>query len=230
MKFILFYQKRKFALYLPALFFLLVCSAVIAQEKTEEPQHQKAAKSEFDVKKEIEENHKELQNIKENKEPEKKLNFFYVGGGIGSPSGANLIIGAYFNRLMLRATGMHYNSNWHGAQGDLGFAFYRKENLIQSIAITGGSYVVNPNISPNRDAMTWQERYIQDSFISSYPLTYQYFTRARQTSYHQNYIGLSYDLYMSGFIFQLGAGSGSGDYPNAQLIVQVGYVFDFGRF
>ncbi|HMV79698.1 MAG TPA: hypothetical protein PL048_16400 [Leptospiraceae bacterium] len=180
----------------------------------------------------------------------RKENFFVAGFSAGSPAGLNFNAGWYFDRFVIRGSGMSYNSNWNGAQLDLGYSFYKTKEVIMGFSLVGGAFRANP-FDPQTGS-GGQNKYkrfdfpgyenqpptLTDNLIRSYIasqnsdlaalLEYKYRTR-QYGKFSQNYIGLTYDVYLDGFFLQLGAGYGQGSYRNPQLLIQVGYLFDFGK-
>jgi hypothetical protein len=183
-----------------------------------------------------------------------KDNRFFFGISMGTPIGLNVNGSMMLDRFIIRGSGMVYDSKWFGGQGDLGYAFYKQGPLVQSFSIVAGHYRVSPFNPPlgaggqnsyqldgppgfqNYDA-TYSDQLIRASYSAvsvgdgitlDQVLNYQYGIK-RQQNFHQTYLGLTYDLYMDKFFFQLGAGIGSGSYRNPQLLFQVGYLFDYVR-
>ncbi len=127
-----------------------------------------------------------------------KESFFFAGATIGTPGGVTLNTGYYFKHFALKISGSYWRKDWYGAQGDLEFVFSNKGELIQGVSLVGGIFIA----IPFSDAVT------------SLPPT------------QQNYIGVAYDAYYSGFYLQSGLGFGLRSYPpNLQLLFQFGYVF-----
>lgn len=189
-------------------------------------------------------------SIKDNND--KYSNFWVLGGTVGSPASGNVTVGYYFTNFVLRASGMRYSSHWNGIQGDIGYSFWKTSVVAHSFSLVFGQYNVRPFNPPvgggdagqnkyDRDGIPGYNHYPQtftDTLIRAYIanqdptlaalLEYQY--RPRQyANFHQQYVGLTYDLLLGGFFIQLGAGYGQGSYRNPQLIFQIGYLFDFGR-
>ena len=187
-------------------------------------------------------------SIKENNE--KYSNFWVVGGSIGSPASGNINVGYYFTNFVLRASGMRYSPHWNGIQGDIGYSFWKTSVVAHSVSLVFGDFNVRP-FDPQtpkggqnkfeRDGIpgyTNQPQTFTDTLIRAYItnqdptlgalLDYQYRTR-QYANLHQQYVGLTYDLLLGNFFLQLGMGYGRGDYRNPQLLLQMGYLFDFGR-
>lgn len=189
-------------------------------------------------------------SIKENNE--RYNNFWVVGGSIGSPSGGNFVIGYYYKDIVLRASGMRYSPNWNGIQGDIGYSFWKTSVIAHSVSLVFGQYNVRPFNPPYGSGDAGQNKYdrdgivgynhnpptLSDNLIRTYItnqdptlgayLDYQYRAR-RYENFRQEYIGITYDILVGGFFLQLGAGLGRGDYRNPQLLLQMGYLFDFGK-
>ena len=187
-------------------------------------------------------------SIKENNE--KYSNFWVVGGSVGSPASGNINVGYYFTNFVLRASGMRYSPHWNGIQGDIGYSFWKTSVVAHSVSLVFGDFNVRP-FDPQiqkggqnkfeRDGIpgyTNQPQTFTDTLIRAYItnqdptlgalLDYQYRTR-QYANLHQQYVGLTYDLLLGNFFLQLGMGYGRGDYRNPQLLLQMGYLFDFGR-
>ncbi|HNE56437.1 MAG TPA: hypothetical protein PK079_24965 [Leptospiraceae bacterium] len=181
---------------------------------------------------------------------EKYSNFWVVGGTIGSPASANFNVGYYFTNFVLRASGMRYSQHWNGIQGDIGYSFWKTSVIAHSVSLVFGEMNVRP-FDPqtqqggqnkyDRDGIpgyNHQPPTFGDTLIRSYiaeqnptlatALEYQYRTR-QYANFHQQYVGLTYDILVGGFFLQVGMGYGRGDYRNPQLLLQMGYLFDFGR-
>ena len=187
-------------------------------------------------------------SIKENNA--KYSNFWVVGGSIGSPASGNINVGYYFENFVLRLSGMRYSQHWNGIQGDIGYSFWKTSVVAHSVSLVFGSMNVRP-FDPQtqqggqneyeRDGIpgyTNQPQTFTDTLIRSYIaeqdptlatlLEYQYRTR-QYANFRQQYVGLTYDFLLGGFFLQLGMGFGSGTYRDPQLLLQMGYLLDFGR-
>ncbi len=124
--------------------------------------------------------------------------FFMVGAGMGTPSGIMLIAGYDFGPCALRASGGGWTKGWYGIQGNLAIHFNRSSSFAQGVSIIGGRLGANPVA-----------------------------TEGVRVSKAQNFLGLTYDIYLSGFVFQAGLAFGKGDYPSPDGVYQCGYVFEF---
>ncbi len=187
-------------------------------------------------------------SIKENNA--KYSNFWVVGGSIGSPASGNINVGYYFENFVLRLSGMRYSQHWNGIQGDIGYSFWKTSVVAHSVSLVFGTMNVRP-FDPQtqqggqnkyeRDGIpgyTNQPQTFTDTLIRSYIaeqdptlatlLEYQYRTR-QYANFRQQYVGLTYDFLLGGFFLQLGMGFGSGTYRDPQLLLQMGYLLDFGR-
>ncbi|MDX1960531.1 MAG: hypothetical protein SFU98_18315 [Leptospiraceae bacterium] len=237
-------------------FLILSSSTILSQSDTKSneeylDENKKIINQKKDKVNELETNNKERREEPDFLVQGRKSNFFVLGGSIGTPASANLNIGYYFNRFVVRASGMHYYPKWNGYQFDLGYSFYKTNEVIMGFSLVGGSYKVNP-FNPQvgaggqneyRDSSSfpgyqYTNPRFEDTIIRAYIanqdpqlfalLEYDASQRKNQT-FSQNYVGLAYDLYLDGFFLQLGAGVGKGAYRDPQLIFQMGYVFDFGK-
>jgi hypothetical protein len=229
------------------LFANLFFSSLFSQEKYKKEQSNKEIMDEN--KKALNESKSssgKMESVSEKYSP----NRFMIGADIGTPTGANLDIAWYFKKFALRGSGMYYYNKWNGAQADLGYVFYKTDVIMQSFSIVGGYFNVepfNPQVGSggqNRyhrfdfpgyqnDPATLTDNLIRAWIANQNPylaaaLDYEFRTR-QKAPFHQNYIGLTYDVYLSGFFLQVGAGTGAGDYRNPQLLFKLGYFFDFGR-
>lgn len=187
-------------------------------------------------------------SIKENNA--KYSNFWVVGGSIGSPASGNINVGYYFENFVLRLSGMRYSQHWNGIQGDIGYSFWKTSVVAHSVSLVFGTMNVRP-FDPQtqqggqnkyeRDGIpgyTNQPQTFTDTLIRGYIaeqdptlatlLEYQYRTR-QYANFRQQYVGLTYDFLLGGFFLQLGMGFGSGTYRDPQLLLQMGYLLDFGR-
>jgi hypothetical protein len=241
------------------LFILLILnliSSIYAQEKSNQEYFDENDK---EVKKVLTEREKEplLGNSPEEnsklstkKNNENSGNFGVIGASIGTPTGANINAGYYFKDLVFRVSGMYYQPNWNGIQADLGYSFWKTSVIAHSFSLVLGSYRVRPFDPQVGDGgqnkyeregifgyqnqpATLEDQLIRANIANQNPnlaLLLEYEFRTRQyANFQQNYLGLTYDILMGNFFLQIGAGYGRGDYRNPQLILQMGYLFDFGR-
>ncbi len=189
-------------------------------------------------------------NLKPKKLP-KSTNFFVYGASIGSPAGANLMLGYYFNDFVFRGSGMRWDSEWWGGQADLGYSFFKTPMITHSISLVLGTFGANPYAPQGGGGGRGGQRYypsgldvpgydrnpisFEDALIRSYVssidsdlnllLTYE--SRPNQTVYlTQRYFGLTYDVLVGNFFLQFGGGAGQGDFKNPVLLLQMGYLFD----
>lgn len=177
--------------------------------------------------------------------------FLVLGASFGSPGSLNLNAGYYFDRFVVRGSGMYYNPNWNGTQFDFGYSIYKTSRVIFGFSLVAGNFHVNP-FAPDINK-GGQTRMVYDEFLPGYQnnpvtvsdllirssiasqnpnvaLALDYLYRTRQEmKFSQNYIGGAFDFYLDGFWLQLGLGIGRGDYRNPQLLIQMGYLFDFGK-
>jgi hypothetical protein len=176
--------------------------------------------------------------------------FLVLGSSMGSPGSLNLNAGYYFDKFVVRGSGMYFNPYWNGGQVDLGYSIYKTSRVIYGFSLVGGAFRVNPfdpqinqggqNYYKRSDfpgyenqPATFADTLIRSEIAKINPdlstyLEYTYRTR-QEARFSQNYIGGAFDFYLDGFWFQLGLGVGKGDYRNPQLLIQLGYLFDFGK-
>lgn len=189
--------------------------------------------------------------VVEDSKPKQTTNFLVYGASIGSPAGANLMLGYYFSDFVVRGSGMQWNSNWWGGQLDLGYTFFKTPVIAHSFSVVLGAFGMNPYAPQGGGGGRGGQRYyssgldfpgydrnpisFEDALIRSYVssensdlnllLTYE--SRPNQNVYlTQRYIGATYDILVGNFFLQLGGGIGQGDFKNPQLLVQMGYLFD----
>lgn len=189
-------------------------------------------------------------NLKPKKLP-KSTDFFVYGASIGSPAGANLMVGYYFKDIVFRGSGMRWDSEWWGGQADLGYSFFKTPVIAHSFSLVMGTFGNNPYAPQGGGGGRGGQRYypsglnvpgydrnpisFEDALIRSYVssensdlnllLTYE--SRPNQSVYlTQRYIGLTYDVLVGNFFLQFGGGAGQGDYKNPLLLVQIGFLFD----
>lgn len=177
--------------------------------------------------------------------------FLVVGASIGSPSSLNINVGYYIDRLVLRGSGMYFNPNWNGQQFDLGYSIYKTSQVIFGFSFVMGNFHVSPfapdinkggqtrmvyddfPIGYQNNPQKLTDQYIRSLIAKDNPdlaVAFEYLYRTRQEmNFSQNYLGGAFDFYLDGFWLQLGLGAGRGDYRNPQLLIQLGYLIDFGK-
>ncbi|TGL44747.1 hypothetical protein [Leptospira perdikensis] len=178
----------------------------------------------------------------------KSTNFWVYGASIGSPASLNFMVGYYFGDFVIRGSGGKWNPHWYGGQVDIGYTFWKTPVIAHSISLVGGSFGVDPfepevgrggqtsyptriNVPGyNHRDPTYEDQFIRSYIANENPdlaLYLDHASRDRQKVYlKQQYLGLTYDILMGNFFFQLGGGIGQGDYKNPQLLLQMGYLFD----
>jgi hypothetical protein len=135
---------------------------------------------------------------------ESKNSFFGIGAVIGAPASVALTAGLYLPPVSFRVTGCAWGKGWYGLQGDIAFPLTKSKDLIQNLSVIGGIFATKViDVDPSQPGIQ----------IPRF--------------YKQNYIGLAYDVYYSGFLMQTGLGFGHGDFSNPQFLFQFGYLFDF---
>ncbi|TGN19514.1 hypothetical protein [Leptospira idonii] len=182
------------------------------------------------------------------KKQPKTTNFWVYGATIGSAASINLNLGYYYKDIVVRVSGGRWRPHWYGGQVDLGYTFWKTPVIAHSISVVAGSYQVDPYAPEvghggqssfptglNIPGYQWRDPKYEDQFIRAYvaetdptlALVLEHQSRANQKVYlRQQYIGLTYDILLSNFFLQVGAGIGQGDYKNPQLLLQMGYLFD----
>jgi hypothetical protein len=130
--------------------------------------------------------------------------FFGIGAVIGAPASISLTAGLYLAPVSFRVTGGAWGKGWYGLQGDIAIPLTKNKELIQNISIIGGIFATKViDVDPSQPGIQ--------------------ITRFNK----QNYIGVAYDVYYSGFLMQTGLGLGHGDFSNPQFLFQFGYLFNF---
>lgn len=159
----------------------------------------------------LEENKKKLDNYSEKEhtiyDNEKKDRFFTLGGTIGSPAGANINLGYYFDNYSIRLSGMYYQKYSNGAQLDLGYIFHRTNSpgfsIKQGVSLVGGIFQMNPLKNKFGIGQLPFDRKLLE-------LAYNGPDNLVNWNYTHNYFGLTYDLYLEGFFMQIGVAAGRG--------------------
>jgi hypothetical protein len=124
--------------------------------------------------------------------------FFMLGLGIGSPNGAALVAGYDFGPVAIRLSGGGWTRGWYGAEGDLAIRFNRGSSFAHGMSIIGGRFGTNP---------------VNELGVKNLKT--------------QSFLGVTYDVYLSGFFLQAGLDFGRGDYPSPDAVYQFGYLFEF---
>jgi len=72
--------------------------------------------------------------------------FLVLGASAGSPGSINLNAGYYFDRFVVRGSGMYYKPNWNGFQVDLGYSIYKTAHVIYGFSLVAGAFMSIPLI------------------------------------------------------------------------------------
>jgi hypothetical protein len=124
------------------------------------------------------------------------------GGTFGTPAVINLVFGKHFDKYMVKASGMYLGSTAKGIQLELGLKLSEFKNTYHAISLVGGySYIKNKQTS-----LYGYEQYQVSEWM---------------------YGGIVYNLNTNGFYLQPGLSIGSGSYNNPQIMIQIGYVYQF---
>ncbi len=70
----------------------------------------------------------------------KQMKHTELGMTVGTPSGVNLVLGQWFDRWGVRATGMTYGANMRGIQLYAGFEFLKDKDHRHCIGLAGGTW------------------------------------------------------------------------------------------
>jgi hypothetical protein len=124
-----------------------------------------------------------------------------LGVLFGTPSGVNLTSAIHANDFIFRLTGM-YLPNVYGIQADFGYKFSEEDYTYHAITLSGGV----------------------SRFESGDSYDYYYYYQRYD---YWDYIGLNYMLNTRGFLFAVGLSAGSGTFSNPQLMLQIGYSYQF---
>ena len=119
-----------------------------------------------------------------------------LGAGIGVPSGVALVAGYDFGPIALRISGGGWDKGWYGLQGDLAIHFSRAKDFSHGVSLIGGRLGTNPVGDDGSRSLRSQDFY-----------------------------GLTYDVYLAGFVLQVGLMFGKWDYASPDAVYQFGYVF-----
>ncbi len=120
---------------------------------------------------------------------------FLIGAGLGTPAGVSLIAGYDFGPLALRVSGGGWSKGWYGGEGDLAVRLYHGVFFAHGISLVAGRYATNP------------------------------LNAIGETEHKsQKYLGVTYDMFLSGFFLQAGLAFGKGDYPGVDGMFQFGYL------
>lgn len=124
-----------------------------------------------------------------------------LGVVVGTPSGVNLTSAIHANDFIFRLTGM-YLPTIYGLQADFGYKFSESDETYHAITLAGGV----------------------SRFETSNDYDYYYHYQLYD---YWDYVGLNYMLNTRGFLFAIGLSAGSGTFPSPQLLIQVGYSYQF---
>ncbi|TGL85179.1 hypothetical protein EHQ68_18245 [Leptospira congkakensis] len=183
--------------------------------------------------------------------PEPKVtNFWVYGATIGTPGSLNFNLGYYYKDVVFRVSGSRWREGLWGQQVDVGYSFWKTPVLAHSISVVFGKFGTDPynigsdlghggqynyktgvNIPGYQNAnISETDMMIRSAVAEANPdlaLYLDYESRNnRRVHFRQQYVGLTYDMLFSNFYLQMGAGIGSGDFQNYQLLFQMGYLFN----
>jgi hypothetical protein len=125
--------------------------------------------------------------------------FAVLGAGIGSPSGVVLVGGYYCSPFALRLSGGSWGKSWNGWQADLGVNLSRGSFFAQGLSLIGGRWTANP-VLPDKQGML-----------------------AEQVE-TQSYLGIAYDMYVSGLFVQMGLAFPRQPAGPAEAAVQLAFL------
>ena len=119
----------------------------------------------------------------------------------GTPAVFNLAIGPWYGPFGVRFSGMYLGSSY-GIQMNLNYKISDSPNFLHSIGVAVG------------------KSFIEGEEIAYFPFD-DNFTYMKEWQY----IGLVYNLNLSGFFLEGGLSIGEGDYTNPKFIFQIGFIY-----
>jgi hypothetical protein len=122
-----------------------------------------------------------------------------LGAGIGSPSGVVLMGGYYFPPLALRISGGSWRKSWSGWQADLGVNLSKGSFFAQGLSVIGGRWNANPVLPDIQRVLAEQVE-------------------------TQSYLGVAYDMYLSGFFVQIGLAFPQRPAGAAEVAMQLAFL------
>ena len=125
-----------------------------------------------------------------------------LGVTLGTPAGLNVVGAKHFDNLMVKASGFYLGYPVKGIQLELGYKFSEYDRTYNAFNIVAGI-----------------AEYGEKERINFHWSIYNYKS--------WKYIGIVYNLNTNGFYLQSGLSIGEGDFTNPQLLLQVGYVYQF---
>lgn len=120
---------------------------------------------------------------------------------IGTPATFNLNYAKHFGDYLVKISGL-YLGNYQGGQLELGYKFAFDKKTYHAVTLGGGL-----------------ARFPQESDTYGHPIATKKW----------NYASISYLMNTKGFLMSVGLSAGEGDFPNPQLIFQIGYSSQFWR-
>ncbi|MFA7327522.1 MAG: hypothetical protein WC121_12705 [Candidatus Kapaibacterium sp.] len=138
-------------------------------------------------------------NVKSNEQKQYLSSEF--GIVIGTPATFNLNYAKHFDDFLVKISGL-YLGNYQGGQLDLGYKFAHSRRTYHAVTIGGGL-----------------ARFPRETEIYRVPLSDRKW----------NYGSISYLMNTKGFLMSVGLSAGEGDFPNPQLIFQIGYSSQFWK-
>ncbi len=123
-----------------------------------------------------------------------------LGVTIGTPASLNLVAGKHFENTMIKASGFYLGDISKGIQLELGYKLAEFARTYHAINIVAG-------VAELRES---NAKYINNYIYKSW-----------------QYIGVVYNLNTNGFYLQTGLSHSYGDFSSPQLLLQIGYVYQF---
>jgi len=128
-----------------------------------------------------------------------------LGIVLGTPSGLNLILAAHTTDAIFKISGAYLGPTLYGGQFDIGYKFSENKRTYHGVGLGFGfANIGTTEITTNQ----WNQ--------------YEYKERN-----HWQYVAVNYMLNTYGFYLNAGLSAGSGSFSNPQLMLQIGYAYQF---
>lgn len=124
-----------------------------------------------------------------------------VGVVLVTPTYANALISLHHNDVFFKVTGAYFSKSY-GIQFDLGLKAFVEDETYHGVSLAGGQ------VSILSDEETFGNRTYQEELLWTY-------------------MSVNYILNTRGFYLSVGTGYGRGDYSSPQLMLQIGYAYQF---
>lgn len=142
-----------------------------------------------------------IQNAQPNTELKTKRISTELGIALGTPAIINLIVTQHFSDFLVKLSGI-YLDKYEGIQIDFGYKFSESRYTYHAITLGAGYLDYSAYLDNNG--------------------------HFNNRSYWE-YASLQYLLNTKGFLFSAGLSAGDGSFSNPQLMLQIGYSYQFGN-